>query len=205
MKTEVTLQRPFFHGTVGQKSKSGMFNATDLVYIGNEKRRELNKDKFNLSQYLKSKSVLEFIEELQYQYPQEKIIDLKGKGRASVTWVHPLLFIDIALSIDPKVKVGVYKWLQDELVKYRNDSGDSYKKMVGSLFERHTDETRFGKFIQQIAIYIKKELKVEDWNKATEEQLKLRDKIHDNITLLSSVLRDTNQIVRISVDKALNR
>lgn len=180
-----------------------MFNATDLVYIGNEKRRELNKDKFNLSQYLKTKSVLEFIEELQYQYPNEKIIDLKGKGRASVTWVHPLLFIDIALSIDPKIKVGVYKWLQDELVRYRNDSGDSYKKMVGALFEKYKDDSRFGKFIQEVAVFIKKKLNVEDWNKATEEQLKKRDKIHENITLLSSVIRDPRQIVRVSVEKAL--
>lgn len=45
MKTEVILQRPFFHGTVGQKSKSGMFNATDMVYIGNEKRKEVDKEK----------------------------------------------------------------------------------------------------------------------------------------------------------------
>lgn len=168
-----------------------------------KKRKEVDKEKFNLSQYLKNKSVLEFIEELQYQYPTERIIEVKGKGRSSVTWVHPLLFIDIALSIDPKIKVGVYRWLQDELVKYRNDSGDSYKKMVGSLFDRTTDKVRFSKSIQEIASYIKKRLGVEDWNKATEEQLKLRDKIHDNITLLSSVLRDVKQIVRVSIDKAL--
>lgn len=205
MKTEVIVQRPFFHGTVGQKSKSGMFNATDMVYIGNEKRKELDKEKFNLSQYLKNKSVLEFIEELQFQFPQERIIQVKGKGRSSVTWVHPLLFIDVALSIDPKFKVGVYTWLKDELIKYRNDSGDSYKKMVGSLYERTNDKNRFSKLIQNIAIYIKTELKVEDWNKASEEQLKMRDKIHDNITLLSSVIRDVNQILRVSIENALNK
>lgn len=203
MKTEVVLKRVFLTGEVRQKSKSGLFCATDLVMIGNKKRRELMKDKFNLYQHLKTKNVLNFINELHFQFPNEVIIEKKGKGAGAQTWVHPLLFIDIALSIDPKVKIQVYNWLQDELLKYRNDSGDSYKKMVGCLYERTTDKTNFSKHIQEIAKGIKTVLKVKNWEKATEEQLKKRDKIHDNIILLSSALRDVNQVIRLAVENAL--
>lgn len=38
MKTEVIVKRPFLGGEIEQKSKSGMFNATDLVGIVNRKR-----------------------------------------------------------------------------------------------------------------------------------------------------------------------
>jgi hypothetical protein len=64
----------------------------------------------------------------------------------------------------------------DELLKYRNDSGDSYKKMCGALYERTTDKMRFHKHISELAIKIKTEIGVEDWNKATEKQLKTRDR-----------------------------
>jgi hypothetical protein len=33
------------------------------------------------------------------------------------------------------LKIEVYSWLFDKLIKYRNNSGDSYKKMAGALFE----------------------------------------------------------------------
>lgn len=37
------------------------------------------------------------------------------------------------------------------------------------------------------------------WNKATKEQLDLRDKIHESISLLCDVLKDNNQAIRIGV------
>lgn len=203
MKTEVVLKRPFLTGEVSQKSKSGLFNVNDLVNIANQKRRELGKRDFNLSQYLKTKSFLEFINELQNEIPTDVLISKNGKGRNSTTWVHPLIFIDIALAVDPKFKISVYQWLYDELLKYRNSSGDSYKKMVGALYERSNDKARFNQLVKEIAVHIKQKLKVDDWNTATEEQLKKRDKIHENIILLSDVLKDVNQVVRIAVDNVL--
>jgi len=44
---------------------------------------------------------------------------------------------------------------------------------------------------------------VKDWNTASKEQLKLRDKIHNNISLLSDVLRDNNQAIKIGIKEAL--
>lgn len=199
MKTEVILKRPFMGGLVEQKSKSGLFNATDLVRIGNIKRNELGRNAFNLSQYLKNKQTTEFIEELQKE--NEKVLT-KGKGAGSKTWVHPLLFIDIALSINPSFKVNVYKWLFDELLKYRNDSGESYKKMAGALYERTSNKTRFHLEITETAKKIKEACNVSDWNTANENQLKLREKIHDNIYLLCNVLKDMNHAVDLGITYA---
>lgn len=200
MKTEVPMERPFMGSFVRQKSKSEMFSASDLIKIGNIKRAELGISPFNLSQFLSQKSTVEFIEEL--QKTNDRVI-IRGRGRKSVTWVHPLLFIDIALALNPKFKVEVYQWLYDELIKYRNDSGDSYRKMAGSLYDRYENKQKFYKYIERVANYIKKSCGVEDWNKANQHQLKLRDKIHDNISLLCSVMKNTDECVRVGVQKAL--
>lgn len=202
MKTEVILSRDFLTGVVRQKSKSGMFSATDLVKYANIKRFELGKPNFNLSAHLNTKSVLEFIEELQKKYPDERII-VKGKGRNSTTWVHPLLFIDIALAVEPTLKIQVYEWLYDELLKHRNSSGESYLKMAGALMERTTDKRNFKDNIQKLAVLIKNKCGVEDWNTATQEQLELRDKMHNNIFLLCSVINNPRQAIMIGIEQAL--
>lgn len=201
MKTEVVLKRPFFGHEVRQKSKSSLMSATDLVRVGNIKRAELGLQPFKLSQYLKNKSTKEFIEELQ----KEESFVVKS-DRKKGTWVHPLLFMDIALAINPRFKVQVLKWIKDELVKYRNNSGDSYKKMIGSLYEK-APAREFNKTVQEVAKYIKSEIGVTDWNKASEDQLRLRDRVHENVSLLLDVLSASNwkEAVKLGVQKTLGQ
>jgi len=198
MKTEVILSRSFLGGNVRQKSKTGMFSATDLQKIANIKRTELGLSIFNLSQFLKQKSTLEFIEELQKE--NERVI-IKGRGRNSSTWVHPLLFIDIAMAIDSKLKIEVYKWLYDELIKYRNDSGDSYKEMSAAIWQRFQNKREFPKYITRVANHIRKSCGVDKWENATEKQLRQRDKIHYSIKTLTNVLTNTDEAVRLGVQE----
>lgn len=198
MKTEVTVIRPFMGGEVRQRSKSELMSATDLVKIGNVKRRELGLSAFNLSQYLKLQSTKDFIEELQKD--NERVL-ISSRGRNATTWVHPLLLVDIALSINPRFKVEVYHWIMDELLKARNLSGESYKKMVGAIFER-APKKDFNQTIQKVAKYIREQCGVKDWNQATERQLRLRDKMHENIALLCSVLTNYKEAVRVGVMNA---
>jgi len=200
MKTRVVIKRPFMGSEVSQQSDTRLFSATELVKIGNQKRKELGLSPFNLSQFIKTKATREFIEELQKL--NGIVIDV-AKGRYAGTWVHPLLFIDVALAIQPKFKIEVYTWVYDELVKYRNDSGDSYRKMCGSLYDNSPDKARFHKFIPKVATFIKTELKVDDWNTASEAQLKIRDKIHENISFLVGLLKDNKQAVGLGVRKTI--
>lgn len=196
MQTQVIMKRELFGCEISQQSKTEFFSATELVKAGNKWRRANNLSDFNLSQYLKNNSFNEFKNELQLKYGN---VMSSARGRNSNTWVHPLIFIDVALAINPKLKIEVYEWLFDNLIKFRNNSGDSYKEMSAAIFSRFVNKREFPTYIQKVANYIKAELKVDDWQKATEEQLKKRDIIHNSIRLLCNVLNDTNQAVRLGV------
>jgi len=200
MTTEVVMQRELFGEPIAQKSKSEFFSATDLVRAGNKFRRMNGLVDFNFTQFLSGKQVKEFVQALESKYDQRCVIK-GGKGAGSVTWVHPLLFIDIALAISPQLKIEVYEWLYDHLLRYRNDSGDSYKEMSTALYGLSTNKSTFGKSMQNVALQIQEAVGVSDWQLATQEQLRLRDKIHSSIKLLCNVLKDPNQAVRIGISE----
>ena len=142
------------------------------------------------------KKTIEFMEELEKEFGTIKKVT---RGKTPHTWVHPLLFIDIALTISPKLKIEVYKWLYDSLISNRNDSGDSYKKMAGSLYDHSSNKRFFAIEMKDVANLIRLECKVIGWQEATEEQLKLRDKIHENIALLANVMTSNKEAVRLGI------
>ncbi len=197
MKTEVIMKRQLFGKEISQKSKSEFFSATDLVKAGNKWRSLNDLSLFNITQYFNKESSKEFIKSLEQKYNKDVLI--KSRGRKAQTWVHPLLFIDIALNINPKLKIEVYEWLFDNLIKYRNNSGESYKKMCGAIYNSYNNKLQFHNYICEVAEKIKKACNVRDWNQATEEQLSKRDKIHDAISLLCNVLKQPEQAVRLGI------
>lgn len=199
MKTQVIMKRELFGSEISQQSKTGYFSANELILAGNKWRVSNGLPFIKLQDWLNRETTKEFINELESQ------IGIKAKnatrGRNATTWIHPFLFIDLALNISPKLKIEVYSWLYDELLKYRNNSGDSYKKMCGALYDNCKNKSTFTKSIQRTAEIIKSECGVKDWQSATEEQLRLRDKIQENIALLCDVLRDNNQAIKLGVVK----
>ncbi len=74
--------------------------------------------------------------------------------------------------------------------------------MSSALFVRFKNARKFPFFIQEVALSIKDNCGVKDWQTATELQLKQRDSIHKSVKLLSRVLTDTNQILRIAFEEA---
>jgi hypothetical protein len=167
------------------------------VKAGNKWRMSNEMVGFNLGAYFKSVKAKEFIKEVEGKYGASII---SGRGRNSHTWVHPLVFIDIALDINPKLKLEVYEWIFDQLIRFRNDSGDSYRQMSAAIFSRYQNVREFQKYISGIAICIKNNIGVKDWEHATECQLKRRDKIHSSIVTLSNVMQDTDAIVRLAIE-----
>jgi hypothetical protein len=200
MKTQVSIERQLFNMPIRQNNQTGFFCANDLVMAGNKWRATNSMKLFDFRAWIDSQSNKEFIDEMQKQFG--KGVEAR-KGKNGGTWMPPFIIIDLALAIDPKLKVEVYKWLYDELLKYRNDSGDSYKKMCGALFTNCSNKSTFHRGIQKTALLIQNACQVSDWNKATENQLRLMDKIHNNISLLSEVLRDNNQAIRIGILKSI--
>ena len=201
MVTEVVLKRELLGDFVSQKSKSGFFSATDLFKIGNNWRVANGLKSKNLDEYNHLTSTKEFEKSLQQKHGKTRIFQ---RGRGQHLWVHPLLFIDMALWLNPKLKLEVYEWLFDNLLMYRNDSGDSFKRMCGALFIK-ANKTDYVQDIQRICKLIQVECGVSDWNTATQEQLRLRDRIHENIALLADVLSDNKQAIRLGIYKAKNR
>lgn len=201
METTVIMRRGLFDSEVRQNSKTEFFCATDLVKLGNDYRRANKLAYFNLSVFLKLEGTKEFINSLEKQFGNPLTIT---RGRNGATWVHPYLFIDIALALSPTLKLDVYTWIYDYLIKYRNDSGDSYKKMSGALFNTYDNKEKFHKLIPKIALDIKEALNVDEWNTATEFQLERRDRIHENIALLADIL-PTHEAVRIGIIKGLTK
>lgn len=198
MNTEVILKRELLGGEISQKSKSEFFSATDLFKIGNKWRVANGLIHKTLQEYNHLKSTKEFESELKARF---KIVRKLKRGRGEHLWVHPLLFLDMALWLNPTLKVEVYEWLFDNLIKYRNDSGDSYKKMCGALFVR-ANKSEYIQNIKKLCKLIQLECGVTDWNKASETQLKLRDKMHENIALLADILNNNKEAIRLGILKA---
>ena len=59
----------------------------------------------------------------------EKQVYKAHKGKYGGTWMHPMLFIDFAMWLNPTFKYDVLKFVHDEMIKYRNLAGDSYKEL----------------------------------------------------------------------------
>lgn len=202
MKSIVLIQRDLLGGSVCQNNQTEMFSATDLVRVGNMWRMANGMQGFDMSAWLQTKGTKEFICELEVRFGKGEV-KKAARGRGKHTWVHPLLFIDMALAINPKLKVEVYEWLFDQLIRYRNESGDTYKMMCGCLYAHAKNKYGFNNYVQSVAGQIKKACCVDDWNTATEEQLKLRSKLHNDIGLLSDVLNNNDEAVRLAILKAI--
>lgn len=183
MKTTQIMKREFLGREVRQDHKTGFFCVNDLTSIANSKRKSLGMPEARWDRYLRTDKTKEFLKTVM---DSEEIVDIikATRGRGSSTWVHPLVFFDYAMWLSPEFKVAVYKWLYDNLTVFRDDSGDSYKEMVSVLAKtQRYSPSDCGVIIPKLARAIKRDIGVEEWNKATPEQLKKRDEIHKSMIL----------------------
>jgi len=114
-----------------QRTKDGMFNATDLLKQWNRSSGQKKK----LDHYFENKSTEEFIESLmddeEFSNARNSVY-LKTRGKYGGTLMHPYLFIDFAMWINPRFKVQVIKFVYDQLIRYRNNAGDNYVNLSAS-------------------------------------------------------------------------
>ena len=138
MKTNVTLTRKMGEFDVLQRTSDGMFNATELLKQWNKAKgmkKEIGDDFDNNS----SKEFINtIIEKENLNKGNSPYLTTRGKNGG--TWMHPLLFIDFAMWINPSFKYDVLKFVYDQLIKYRNDAGDAYIEMscaVSKITPKH--------------------------------------------------------------------
>ena len=202
MKTNQILQRDFFGGVVRQEHLTGYFCINDLTIIANKYRKNQGLPEARWDKYMSAAKTKEFFHALMQSEDNAEIIRSK-RGRGGDTWVHPLVLMDYMMWLSPDFKVKAYQWLYDNLTVYRDDSGESYKKLSGIIQDKYTP-AKTAMAMQQIARNIKKVLNVEDWNKTTPEKLKQRDEIHKNLSMLLRADVEINEAFKISVCEANN-
>jgi hypothetical protein len=199
---DLVVNHPIFEGSVRQCQETEMVSANDLCSAGNKWRVLNSKTIITLQTWLNTSTTQEFINELKINYGE--VIKTR-RGSNGGTWLHPYLAIDLALYVNPVIKIEAYEWLYKHLIEKNKYNETSYKKMCGAIWDRTSRKTSFAKDIAKLAVYIQKQCGVEDWQTATEEQLRLRDRIHENIALLVEVMNNINEAIRLGVEKALKQ
>lgn len=176
-----------------------VFNANKLVDYINKKRKELNLIEFNLHQYIKNVKVLNFLSKF-----DKKHVYRNGKGANGLTLISFELLTDILFNELSKYEDVNEEWITKRLFNtVKNFKESSYSKMAGSLYETTTDKTRFTKDVNNMVLSIKKALNVNDWNNASDNEIEYRNKIYDNVASFCKIMRDRNEIVRLSIKEVL--
>ena len=140
MKTNNVMVRPMGDFQVQQRTKDGMFNATSLLKQWNDSKGQQKQ----MIHYFDNSATKEYIDTIQAKenFTQRNSVYVKSKARADRgggTWMHPMLFIDFAMWINPSFKYDVLKFVYDQMIRYRNEAGDAYKYLsaaVATLVEK---------------------------------------------------------------------
>lgn len=131
MKTNAIMLRPMGVFTVEQRTKDGMFNATNLLRQWNESTGE----KKEVTKFFENDNTKEFITALMKEenLNTQNSAYLKSRGKNGGTWMHPILFIKFAMWLNPRFEVQVIKFVYDQMIKFRNDAGDAYRELSSSV------------------------------------------------------------------------
>lgn len=137
MKTTVYMERDLHGVKVRQSTKDSFFNANDLLTLfeingGKDKRIQSYFDLKGTQEYMSAiqADILNNSDSCELELPH---VYYSKRGRYGGTWMHPFLFIDFAMWLSPEFKLTCVKWIYDNLIKFRVDSGDSFKEVNNAL------------------------------------------------------------------------
>ena len=109
-----------------------IFNATSLLKQWNEQTGVTHR---HLDKYFASSKTVEFIQTIMKRenLNTPKMVYLKSRGRNGGTYMHPILFIDFCMWINPSFKYDVLKFVYDKMLTYRNEAGDAYRELASAM------------------------------------------------------------------------
>ena len=148
MKTNNVIIRPMGEFQVAQRTKDGMFNATALLNQWNNASGQQKQ----MVHYFENNSTKEFVDTLiaKENLKERNSVYLKSRGKNGGTWMHPFLFIDFAMWLNPSFKYEVLKFVYDQMIKYRNEAGDAYRDLSASVY-KIVDTSRMSLLMSQIS------------------------------------------------------
>lgn len=134
MKTNQIMIRQMGEFSVKQRTKDGFFNATELLKQWNR----ISGMKKEVTKFLDLGSTSELVKiimEREDLHTQDStyVKSRASRGDNAGTWMHPVLFIDFAMWINPGFKYDVIKFVYDDMIRYRNLAGDSYKELASAI------------------------------------------------------------------------
>lgn len=158
---------------VFQRTSDHMFNGTLLLKQWNNQSRTERK----MDNYFNIQGTGEFVETIMAKenLHTPKLVYVKSRasrGGNAGTWMHPLLFIDFAMWINPAFKYDVLKFVYDQLIQYRNEAGDTYKDMcaaIASVSGREEVSSNIQKIAKAINVVVFGKHQREARNKMAEE------------------------------------
>lgn len=191
MKTNVIMTRQMGGFDVPQRTSDGYFDANSLW----AQWTKLNPSKHTVKEFLGLDKTKEFVNELtsqsrlngdaDFQAVREvkSVMTKNGKTRGQI-YVHPYLFIDFAMWINPKFKYQVIRFVYDELIKNRHIAGDNYNKLTAQVCKlTNVDYPKMAEGLNYI-VFNKHYKGIR--NDATMEQLQELHELEENLSFLIS-------------------
>lgn len=140
MKTNQEMIRKMGEFEVTQRTKDGFFNATALLKNWNECNPSEQRFLDNFWKSTNLDKLMSEIAENELNFKSVEFTDLKnalsttqrGKQNGG-TWMHPILFIKFSMYLSPRFEYHVLKFVSDEMIKYRNEVGDSFKDLASEI------------------------------------------------------------------------
>jgi hypothetical protein len=131
MKTSVNMIRKLDKFEIIQRTKDSMFNATGLLKQWNKESGQ----KKQMVHFLDNKTTKEFIETIEKEEDtkERNHVLIKSRGKGGETWMHPYLFIDFAMWINPRFKYKVIQFVYDQLISFRHNAGDNFKGLMNAI------------------------------------------------------------------------
>lgn len=134
MKANQIMIRQMGEFSVKQRTKDGFFNATELLKQWN-RVSGMKKEVTKFLDLGSTSELVKIIMEREDLHTQDStyVKSRASRGDNAGTWMHPVLFIDFAMWINPSFKYDVIKFVYDDMIRYRNLAGDSYKELASAI------------------------------------------------------------------------
>jgi hypothetical protein len=161
MKTNQNLIRKMGDFDVIQRTADGYFDGNALLQQWNKS----GISKREMKRFLESNSTQEFMNTIKKREAQQiafvrnaefqSVVISKSRSTKSgripdKIWMHPYLFIDFAMWINPEFKYDVIQFVYDQLIQYRHDAGDTYRDMACAI-KKIAPKDQVAQSIQNVA------------------------------------------------------
>lgn len=175
----------FSEGKIDGYHKSGMVSLTDIFKVGNVHRAKDGKTASNITRFLQSANTGGFMQVISENQgiDVDKILVKVGRGKSARTFCNIHFAVYAAEYLSPQFHYEVIdKFINGEVFKLRDDGGNEFKTL-NMFIDEYLPERENKPNNKGIHINCAKMLrlgilgegaKTEDWNKATNEQLRER-------------------------------